>query len=142
MSKQFKAFVKKLLSLSLILFSAISFAAFEMSFEGKNAKLNLIISNTDAARRKGLMNQAYLEKNTGMLFIWPSSKKQCMWMKNTSLPLSVAYLSSDGRILEIYDMVPFSEDSICSMRNVRMAVEVNQGWFARNQITVGDKANL
>ena len=142
MSKQFKAFVKKLLSLSLILFSAISFAALEMSFEGKNAKLNLIISNTDASRRKGLMNQAFLEKNTGMLFIWPSSKKQCMWMKNTSLPLSVAYLSSDGRILEIYYMVTFSEDSICSMRNVRMAVEVNQGWFARNQITVGDKANL
>ncbi len=142
MSKQFKAFVKKLLSLSLILFSVISFAALEMSFEGKNAKLNLIISNTDASRRKGLMNQAFLEKNTGMLFIWPSSKKQCMWMKNTSLPLSVAYLSSDGRILEIYDMVPFSENSICSMRNARMAVEVNQGWFARNKITVGDKVNL
>ena len=62
MSKQFKAFVKKLLSLSLILFSAISFAGLEMSFEGKNAKLNLIISNTDASRRKGLMNQAFLKK--------------------------------------------------------------------------------
>ena len=142
MRKQFKASVKKLLSLSLISFSTISFAALEMSFEDKNAKLNLIISNTDAARRKGLMNQAFLEKNTGMLFIWPSSKKQCMWMKNTSLPLSVAYLSSDGRILEIYDMVPFSEDSICSMKNIRMAVEVNQGWFARNKISIGDKINL
>ncbi len=134
MSKQFKAFVKKLLSFSLILFSAISFAALEMSFEGKNAKLNLIISNTDAARRRGLMNQAHLEENAGMLFIWPSSKKQCMWMKNTSLPLSVAYLSSDGRILEIYDMVPFSEDSVCSMQNVRMAVEVNQGWYCKGII--------
>ena len=142
MRKQFKASVKKLLSLSLITFSTISFAGLEMSFEGKNAKLNLIISNTDAARRKGLMNQAFLEKNTGMLFIWPSSKKQCMWMKNTSLPLSVAYLSSDGRILEIYDMVPFSEDSICSVQNVRMAIEVNQGWFTANKISVGDKINL
>ena len=142
MRKQLKVSVKKLLNLSLILYSAISVAALEMSFEGKIAKLNLIISNTDAARRKGLMNQAYLEKNTGMLFIWPSSKKQCMWMKNTSLPLSVAYLSSDGRILEIYDMVPFSEDSICSTQNVRMAVEVNQGWFADNKISVGDKINL
>ena len=142
MRKQLKVSVKKLLNLSLILFSASLFAALEMSFEDKNAKLNLIISNTDAARRKGLMNQAYLEKNTGMLFIWPSSKKQCMWMKNTSLPLSVAYLSSDGRILEIYDMVPFSEDSICSTQNVRMAVEVNQGWFADNKISVGDKINL
>jgi len=142
MRKQFKASVKKLLNLSLILFSAISFAALEIGFEGKNAKLNLIISNTDAARRRGLMNQAHLEENTGMLFIWPSSKKQCMWMKNTSLPLSVAYLSSDGSILEIYDMVPFSEDSVCSMQNVRMALEVNQGWFASNKISVGDKINL
>ena len=142
MRKQFKAFVKKLLSLLLILYSAISFAALEMSFEGKIAKLNLIISNTDALRRKGLMNQSSLEKNTGMLFIWPSSKKQCMWMKNTSLPLSVAYLSSDGRISEIYDMVPFSEDSICSKQSVRMALEVNQGWFAKNKISVGDKINL
>lgn len=142
MRKQFKAFVKKLLSLSLILYSAISVAALEMSFEGKIAKLNLIISNTDSLRRKGLMHQSILQNNTGMLFIWPSSKKQCMWMKNTSLPLSVAYLSSDGRILEIYDMVPFSEDSVCSMKNVRMAVEVNQGWFAKNKIFVGDKINL
>ena len=142
MRKQFKASVKKLLSLSLISFSTISFAALEMSFEGKNAKLNLIISNTDATRRNGLMNQAFLEKNTGMLFIWPSSKKQCMWMKNTPLPLSVAYLSSDGRILEIYDMVPFSEESICSTKNIRMAVEVNQGWFTENKISVGDKINF
>ena len=142
MRKQFKASVKKLLSLTLISFSAISFAAVEMGFEGKTAKLSLIISNTDAGRRKGLMNQSFLEQNTGMLFIWSSSKKQCMWMKNTSLPLSVAYLSSEGRILEIYDMVPFSEDSVCSMKNVRMAVEVNQGWFAKNKISVGDKINL
>ena len=142
MRKLFKVSVKKFLSFTLISFSAISFANLEMSFEGKTAKLNLIISNTDAARRKGLMNQSFLEKNTGMLFIWPSSKKQCMWMKNTSLPLSVAYLSSEGRILEIYDMVPFSEDSICSMKNVRMAVEVNQGWFAKNKISLGDKINL
>jgi uncharacterized membrane protein (UPF0127 family) len=142
MRKQFKASVKKLLSFSLISYSAICFAALEMSFEGKTAKLDLIISNTDAARRKGLMNLSSLEKNTGMLFLWPSSKKQCMWMKNTSIPLSVAYLGADGRILEIYDMVPFSEESVCSSQKARMAVEVNQGWFSRNSIAKGDKINL
>ena len=63
-------------------------------------------------------------------------------MKNTSLPLSVAYLSADGRILEIYDMVPFSEESICSINKARMAVEVNRGWFGENQITVGDRINF
>jgi uncharacterized protein len=142
MKKPFKASVKKLLSFTLISFSTVSFAGLETGFEGKTEKLNLIISNTDASRRKGLMNQSTLEKNTGMLFIWPSNKKQCMWMKNTSLPLSVAYLSSNGKILEIYDMVPFSEDSVCSIKSVRMALEVNQGWFAKNKIFVGDKINL
>ena len=142
MKKLFRVSVKKFLNLSLIILSTQSHGNIEATFEGKPAKLLLSIANTNESRSKGLMFQSSLKKNHGMIFIWPSSKKQCMWMKNTSLPLSVAYLSSDGRILEIYDMVPFSEDSICSMRNVRMAVEVNQGWFARNQITVGDKANL
>ena len=142
MKKQFRVFVKKLLSLVLISFSAVTIADVKAGFEGKTAELSLIISNTDTSRRKGLMHQSVLGKNTGMLFVWPFSKKQCMWMKNTSLPLSVAYLSSDGRISEIYDMVPFSEDSVCSMQNVRMAVEVNQGWFAKNKIFVGDKINL
>ena len=88
------------------------------------------------------MHQKVLEKNSGMIFIWPSSKRQCMWMKNTSLSLSVAFISSNGRILEIYDMIPFSEESICSNQRARMAVEVNQGWFAKNNIIVGDKINF
>ena len=88
------------------------------------------------------MHQKVLEKNSGMIFIWPSSKRQCMWMKNTPLPLSVAFISSSGRILEIYDMVPFSEESVCSNQRARMAVEVNQGWFAKNNIIVGDKINF
>ena len=69
-------------------------------------------------------------------------KTMYVWMKNTSLPLSVAFISSSGRILEIYDMVPFSEESICSNQRSRMAVEVNQGWFAKNNIIVGDKINF
>ena len=88
------------------------------------------------------MYQKELEKNSGMIFIWPSSKRQCMWMKNTPLPLSIAFISSTGRILEIYDMVPFSEESICSNQRSRMAVEVNKGWFAKNNIIVGDKINF
>ena len=100
MKKQFKVFVKKLLSLVLISFSAVTIADVKAGFEGKTAELSLIISNTDTSRRKGLMHQSVLGKNTGMLFVWPFSKKQCMWMKNTSLSLSVAYLSQDGKILE------------------------------------------
>ena len=142
MNKQFKVSVRRFLNLLLISFSVTSYANIEATFDGKEAKLNLVVSNTDLSRKRGLMNQASLEKDSGMIFIWPSAKKQCMWMKNTSLPLSVAYMSSNGRILEIYDMVPFSEDSICSNQQVRIALEVNQGWFAKNKIDVGDKINF
>lgn len=142
MKRPFKVFVKKFLSLVLIIFSTQTYGNIEASFEGKSAKLFLRVANTNESRSKGLMFQEYLQKNHGMVFIWPSSKKQCMWMKNTSIPLSVAYLAADGRILEIYDMVPFSEESVCSSQKARMAVEVNQGWFSRNSITKGDKINL
>lgn len=142
MRKQLKVSVKKFLNFILITFSVTSYADLEVSFEGKVAKLNVAVSNTNSSRKKGLMNQALLEKNSGMIFIWPTSKKHCMWMKDTPLPLSVAYLSSSGRILEIYDMVPFSEESICSNQKARMAIEVNQGWFSKNEIGIDDRINF
>ena len=83
-----------------------------------------------------------LAKDHGMLFLWPQSNTRCMWMKNTSLPLSVAYLSNDGVIQEIYNMVPFSEDSVCSANSTRIALEVNAGWFKENGIAVGDKLDF
>ena len=141
MKKQSPYLESWLLSFAILVFFNTEVAA------SKEINIEKLLSNMEIAdnyskRKKGLMYRDNIDKDFGMLFIWDKEEIQCMWMKNTSLPLSIAYLSSDGRILEIYDMVPFSEDSICSMRNVRMAVEVNQGWFARNQITVGDKANL
>lgn len=142
MQKPYKVFVKRFLSLLLIIFISYDASALEATFEGKSVKLELVVANTNESRRKGLMFQSELKFNSGMIFIWPESKKHCMWMKNTSISLSVAYLSSDGRIKEIYDMAPFSEKSVCSSKNVRMAIEVNQGWFLKNQITVGDKINF
>ena len=78
MSKLLKAFDKKFLSLLLIIFSLSSIAQIDATFINKNVSLTLIVSNTDATRRKGLMNKKILEKNTGMIFIWPSSKRQCL----------------------------------------------------------------
>ena len=142
MKKPSKVFVKKFLSLFFILSFSLSLSALEATFEGKSIVLNLTVANTDSLRRKGLMHVRKLDKNNGMIFIWPKSAQHCMWMKNTPLPLSIAYLSKDGSIQEIYDMVPLSEKSVCSLKKVRMAVEVNQGWFKTNQITVGDKINF
>lgn len=61
-----------------------------------------------------------------------------MWMKDTSLSLSVAYLSEEGTIQEIYAMEPYSEESVCSISPARMALEVKEGWFAENGIGVGN----
>ena len=142
MKKLSKVFVKKFLSLFFIFSFSLSLSALEATFEGKSIVLNLTVANTESLRRKGLMHVGKLDKNNGMIFIWPKSAQHCMWMKNTPLPLSIAYLSKDGSILEIYDMVPLSEKSVCSLKKARMAVEVNQGWFKTNQITVGDKINF
>ena len=84
------------------------------------------------------MHQKVLEKNSGMIFIWSSSKRQCMWMKNTSLELNIAFISNQGEILEIFDMIPFSVESICSSRKVKYALEVNRGWFKEKEIDRGD----
>jgi uncharacterized membrane protein (UPF0127 family) len=61
-----------------------------------------------------------------------------MWMKDTFIPLNVAYLNKKGEILEIYDMVPLSKKSVCSKDNAKYALEVNKGWFERNNFKIGD----
>ena len=73
-----------------------------------------------------------------MLFIWDSEKIQCMWMKNTYIPLSVAYADAKGKIINISDMKPLSRVSICSDEPAIYALEVNQGFFERSNINSGD----
>ena len=73
-----------------------------------------------------------------MLFVFPAPKPQGFWMKNTLIPLSIAYISDSGEILQIEDMRPKDERSIRSKDPVRYALEVNQGWFKRHNVKVGD----
>ena len=65
-----------------------------------------------------------------------------MWMKNTSIPLSVAYIQDTGEIIGIYDMVPLSRKSVCSKKPVLYALEVNKGWFKKNGFHVGNFINI
>jgi uncharacterized membrane protein (UPF0127 family) len=108
----------------------------------ENYLTDIEIANTFEKRKKGLMNRAELLPNAGMFFIWDKKKIQCMWMKNTSLELNIAFISNQGEILEIFDMIPFSVESICSSRRVKYALEVNKNWFKDNNINVGDRLNL
>ena len=88
------------------------------------------------------MYKKAIPEDYGMFFIWNTKKVQCMWMKNTYIPLSVAYMDGSGKIINIYDMVPLSKISVCSDRPALYALEVNRGWYKRNNIKVGDILDL
>lgn len=101
--------------------------------------LTVEIAETENERSKGLMFRKSLAPDHGMLFIFESDRKLSFWMKNTVIPLSIAFINSDGIIKEIRDMSPKSLEAIESKNFVRYALEVNRGYFKENGIKAGDK---
>ncbi len=97
------------------------------------------VASEYGTRMVGLMMREKMASNDGMLFIFPGRDTQCMWMKNTLLPLSVAFIDEDGTILNIEDMKPQTENSHCSVKAARYALEMNQGWFKTKNIKAGAK---
>ncbi len=93
--------------------------------------LTVEIADTPAERARGLMFRKSMPEDRGMLFIFPYDEQLSFWMKNTRIPLSIAYISSDGEIREIYHMAPESLEAIQSNHSVRYALEVNLGLFAK-----------
>ncbi|HJV95162.1 MAG TPA: DUF192 domain-containing protein [Albitalea sp.] len=87
----------------------------------------------------GLMFRKSMGVNEGMLFAFDEPATQCFWMKNTLLPLSIAFLADDGSVVNIEDMKAQTLDSHCSRKEVRFALEMNQGWFAKRGIKAGAK---
>jgi uncharacterized membrane protein (UPF0127 family) len=100
------------------------------------------IARTGDERSKGLMGRKSLPDGEGMLFVFERDQILSFWMKNTLIPLSIAFISHEGRILEIHDMKPQDLTSIQSNRSARCALEVPQGWFSRAGIGVGDRLIL
>ena len=90
----------------------------------------------------GLMHRTGLEDGRGMLFVYPDDRRLSFWMKNTLIPLSIAYLGSDGTIKEIHDMEPLSLAPVESGRYVRYALEAPLGWFGRVGLRPGDRFDL
>jgi uncharacterized membrane protein (UPF0127 family) len=87
----------------------------------------------------GMMMRTEMGANEGMLFVNSDSGVRCFWMKNTLLPLSIAFITEDGTIANVADMQPRSEESHCSTKPVRYALEMRQGWFAKRGIKAGMK---
>jgi len=96
------------------------------------------IADSDWLRAKGLMHRKLLDKNRGMIFVYPHEEYLTFWMKNTYIPLSIAYIGASGKINEIYDMKPIDTSVVYPAKlPARFALEVNQGWFRENRITPG-----
>lgn len=90
-----------------------------------------------ASQAKGLMHRRSMPANHGMLFVFSRTNHHCMWMRNTLLPLSVAFLDAQGKIINIEDMQPETEDNHCAASPARYALEMNIGWFAAKGIKPG-----
>jgi uncharacterized membrane protein (UPF0127 family) len=128
--------------LLLLLAFAVPALAQEPPLVQLNAGMHLIraeVAADFATRGKGLMYRASMPQNAGMLFIFDEPALQCMWMKNTLIPLSVAFIDENGAIINIADMQPQTEASHCATRPARYALEMNRGWFAARGIKPGSR---
>lgn len=90
------------------------------------------VAATPAARTQGLMYRTRLDTDAGMLFVFPESGNYCMWMRNTRIPLSVAFLDARGAVINVAEMQAQSLEHHCAAGQARYALEMNAGWFARN----------
>lgn len=107
-----------------------------------NAGMHIIqaeVAQSPGQRSIGLMNRPSMGANEGMLFVFEQPAQQCFWMKNTLLPLSIAFLAEDGTVVNIEDMKPETLDSHCSRKEVRYALEMNLGWYAKRGIKPGSR---
>lgn len=95
------------------------------------------VAHTDPQRQQGLMHREKMASNHGMVFVFDQPTTQCMWMKNTPLPLSVAFIDAEGKIVNIEDMQPKTLDSHCSAKPVKYALEMNLGWFKQKNVKPG-----
>jgi uncharacterized membrane protein (UPF0127 family) len=104
-------------------------------------KLVAEIAATEATRTTGLMNRFSLQPDHGMLFVFSEPQPLAFWMKNTYVPLSIAFIGADGRIINIDDMAPRTENTHPSRGLALYALEMKKGWFAERGIRSGDAVN-
>jgi uncharacterized membrane protein (UPF0127 family) len=104
--------------------------------------LDLQVAKSLEQQRTGLMNRTFLDTNSGMIFVYDREKYVSFWMKNTEIPLSIAFIDKNDTITQIEDMNPGELSRVKSEKPSKYAIEVNLGWFDQNKITVGDKVDM
>jgi hypothetical protein len=95
------------------------------------------VASTPASQQLGLMYRKSMPEQSGMLFIFEQKAGHCFWMKNTLLPLSIAFIDDDGKIVNIEEMKPQSEANHCPLKPIRYALEMNSNWFEKRQLGAG-----
>ncbi len=114
---------------------------FPISIDGHELQLQLAL--TSAEQKKGLMYREKLPEDHGMLFLFDYPDQRSFWMRNTSIPLDIAYFDGNGRLKEIHPLYPFDDTSVMSRcHEILMAVETNQEWFAQKGIKTGALIDL
>ena len=102
-------------------------------------RIDAEVAADQPSRMQGLMMRKSMPANHGMLFVFPRAERHCMWMRNTFIPLSVAFLDEQGKILNIENMQPQTENSHCAAAPARFALEMNHGWFAEKGVKAGHR---
>lgn len=97
------------------------------------------VARTPSQQQAGLMFRNEMGPSEGMLFAFDGLETRCFWMRNTPLPLTIAFIADDGTIVNLADMKPQSDDSHCSKQPVRYTLEMHQGWFAKRGIKPGSR---
>ena len=109
---------------------------------GQRTELTVEIARTPAQLSRGLMFRKELPEERGMIFVFESETKAGFWMKDTKIPLSIAFIANDGTIMETQEMKPLSADLHVPARPYRYALEVSQGWFERHDLGFGDRVEI
>jgi uncharacterized membrane protein (UPF0127 family) len=113
-----------------------------ISSDGERAEVEVEIADERDEQQRGLMERTELAEDAGMLFVFERDEPRSFWMRNTLIPLSIAYIADGGRIVDIQDMQPLDETSHPSTEPARYALEVNQGFFAERGIQIGDEVEI
>lgn len=140
--KLLTAFVFILLAIGIYFFVEVPFSKKHI-VTVRGASLEVEVAHNTYLRKAGLMGRQYLDIDQGMLFVFPQEDIQSFWMRNTLIPLSIAFIKANGKIVQIAKMAPDKWDgklaNTVSKEKVKYALEVNQGWFEHNGIKEGDR---
>lgn len=127
------------MTLAFLLAAAAAWASAPLTLHVGGRSIAVEVADTPQERALGLMGRAAMGADDGMLFVYPDEAQRSFWMKNTILPLSIAFVSQSGSIVHIADMEPLSERPVPSIHPTMFAIEMNRGWFEANGVKVGQR---